>query len=270
MSFSGSRSKFHKLVKFLYKLGVFIGVLPFSIDCNVHSVAKRSRVLQLYSILITTSMIIFLTVFHVKSFMDLMDEISDDENGRDILIIVSALEFTGQLIVLVATAMCLVFSGQTIIDLVNEGLKIEHNLSNSKFYNVKKLSMIIVKVGLKDVIYSLGSFGFFILRDEKHGAFLYYYELISTPVYCIVLGYCMNLKAISFYYASYLLSTFNTELISLLEKHNLTSTLQKIKKLARSYERLLTFIESCYELLKINSTVTILSSFAMLTGEVGD
>lgn len=260
MSFSESRSKFHKIVKILHKLGTFVGFLPFTFD-GLNKVGKRSRVLECYSILLNMSLITFLSIVNIEDFVKLVRGFSHDPNGRDILIIVSGLEYFSQMCVLITLLMCLISNGQSLVDLVNEGIKIEKFCTIPKFYNHQLLIRIILKVVLKDVIFLIGYFSFLI--SSKKDSIFFYHELIMTPIFCIAFGYGVNLKIICFYYVSFLLRSLNKKLESL-NKVDAKS----INSICKTYQKLLIFLENTYKIIKINTTALILNSLVMMSGEV--
>jgi hypothetical protein len=113
--FSNNRLIFSILSKVFYGLGIFVGVLSFSFDRSKNSV-KRSRALECYSFLFISYQIIDMTIIYIRvSF----------STSNVVILVAIFLQLFSIVLSMFVLLICLISSRQAIVDLVNDGLRIE-------------------------------------------------------------------------------------------------------------------------------------------------
>jgi hypothetical protein len=249
-----NRLIFSILVRVLYKLGIFAGVLSFSFDKVNHSV-RRSRVLECYCFIFIAKQMIFATIFYIRIFIYAQHFKIVDE----VLLVVIILQLLSLVLNWVVLLICLISNRQAIVDLVNDGLKIEKDFRSnftSKPWNFKLLYLMF----FKDIIYCMGHTYFAIYAKRDDGELFHFYKIISIFICSVSLGFAENLKIISLFRVSHFLGVLNKSL----SRGKMTGNTESIREISKRYERLLTFAENICKPLRFRTT-TILIVFLIVT-----
>ncbi len=132
---SKAQLKFYKLAKVLHKIGIFLGVLTFTFD-GKRNVVKRSRVLEVYNCLLTLLITVSLLIAYAEMCKDVATDTNIDDNAHLIFFVSYIIQVSTFLAILTTLLICLVSNRQAIVDLVNDGLKIEQEFRRS--YKLKR------------------------------------------------------------------------------------------------------------------------------------
>jgi hypothetical protein len=250
-----NRLIFSILVKIFYGLGIFVGVLPFSFDRLKNSV-KRSRALECYSFLFISYQIIYMTTMYMRTSFIISDEI---------LFVANFLQLFSIVLNLMVLLICLVGNRKAIVDLVNDGLKIEQDFRN-KFYSKPWNLNFIFLIFSKDIIQLIGHTYFSISAKRNSGNLYHYYKIVSAVTYLFSLGFLENLKIVLLFHVSHLLGMLNKSL----SRAKRTNNTESIREISEMYDRLLIFAEKICKILRFRMTTTLIQFLVMTSTEVWD
>jgi hypothetical protein len=254
--FLKSQSNFSILVKIFYRFGIFVGVLLFSFDRFKNSI-KSSRILECYSFLFISYQIIDMTIMYIRTSFIISD---------DVVYFVNFLQLFFIILNWMILLICLTSSRQGIVDLVNDGLKIELDFKrkySSRSWNFHFFSFMF----LKDIIQLLGHTYFTISAKRNDGNLYHSYKILSAVTYLFSLGFSENLKIISLFRVSHLLGVLNKSLM-FLSREKGTSSTKSIREISEMYERLLTFAEKICKLLRFRTTAVLMLFLVIISTEV--
>jgi hypothetical protein len=163
----------------------------------------------------------------------------------------------------VVLLICLVGNRKAIVDLVNDGLKIEQNFREkfgSKSWNLHLIFWVLSK----DIILSIGHTYFAILAKGNFGFYFHFYKIISTVIFHIAYAIVENLKIISLFYVSHLLGVLNNNL----SRGKRTGDTESIREISEMYERLLIFSENICKVWRFHTTTVLIQILSMTSTEV--
>ncbi len=251
-----NRLIFSILSKVFYGVGIFAGVLSFSFD-RLKNTVKRSRALECYSFLFISYQIIDMTIIYIRiSFI-----ISDD-----VLWVANFLQLFSIVLNMVVLLICLMRNRQTIVDLVNDGLKIQQIFR--KNYSSKPWNLyFIFLIFSKDIIQLIGHTYFAILAKRNSGNLYHCYKIVSAVIFSVSLGFAENLKIISLFRVSHLLGALNKSLM-FIGRGTKTSNTESIREISEIYERLLTFAENICKALRFRTSTVLIQFLIMTSTEV--
>jgi hypothetical protein len=252
---SKNRLNFLRFVKLFHKLGIFTGILSLTFE-RFKNTVKRSRPLECYSFIFVSSVITYITIWHIRTLLELSDPI---------LVLVTSLQMCSKILNWTVLLICLTTNRQRIRKLVNDGLEIEQDLRNHFYSKPWNLYLILV-IYFKDIIYLIGNTYFIISTRWNDGMIFYCYRIVSAACWCISVGFTENLKIICYFRVSHLLGVLNYNLKLL--NRNGAINIESIRKISQMYERLLTFAENIRQLLKFRTTTVLLNALIVASTEV--
>jgi hypothetical protein len=197
--------------------------------------------------------VILRIIVHIKLFVTVTDFL---------LGVVASLQLFFFVLNWIVLLICLIIDRQKIIDLVNDGLKIEQDFRNHYYSKPWNLYLILV-IFLKDIIYAAGYTYFNISARRNDGILFYYYRIVSAPILCFSIGFTENLKVIAYFHVSHLLGVLNK---SLCQKRRIN--IESIREISEMCERLLTFADKISKILKYRTTTVLLNSLIITSTEV--
>jgi hypothetical protein len=155
---------------------------------------------------------------------------------------------------------------KAIVDLVNDGLKIEQDFRR-KYYSKPWNLHFIFWIFLKDIIYLTGHTYFTVLAKRNDGLLFHWYRIISAVIFSISLGLVENFKIISLFHVSYLLAILNKSLM-FMGRGKKTISFESIREISEMYDRLLIFSENICKLLRYRTTMVLINALIMISTEV--
>jgi hypothetical protein len=235
-----------------------VGILPFSFD-RLKNTVKRSRALECYSFLYISVKIIYVATYYIRVFIYSLHHKKSD----GVLLAAIILQSFSVVLNLIMLLICLVSNRQAIVDLVNDGLKIEQDFQKKchlRPWNLKFYFMIFSK----DIIYIIGHTYFAIFAKRNDGELFHCFKIVLTVIYSISTLFAENLKIISLFRVSHLLGRLNKSL----SQAKRTGNTESIQEISKMYDRLLTFAENICKLLRFRTTTTLIQFLVMISTEV--
>ncbi len=251
--FPKNRRKFSRFVNFFHKLGIIVGILSFTFD-RLGNRVKRSRTLECYSFLLISSWVILRIIIHIKLFVTVTDFL---------LGVVASLQLFFFVLNWIVLLITLTSNRQKIVDLVNDGLKIEQDFRNH-YYSKSWNHNMVLAIFLKDIIYAAGYTYFNISARRNDGIFFYYYRIVSATILCFSIGFTENLKIICSFHVSHLLGVLNKSL----SRKRTTINIESIQEISKMYERLLVFADKISKISKFRTTMVLINSLIITSTEV--
>jgi hypothetical protein len=244
------------LVKVFYKLGIFVGILPFSFD-RLKNTVERSRALECYSFFIIQYITIYMSIMYIRTSFIISDVV---------VIVANFLQLFSVVLNWMVLLICLINNRKTIVDLVNDGLRIEQDFR--KKYSSRPWNLyFIFLMFLKDVIFFTGHTYFVISAKRNSGFYFHCYRIISSVIYNIALVIVENLKIISLFYVSHLLRVLNNNLASL-SRGKRTNNTVSIREISEMYDRLLIYSENMCKLWRFHMATVLIQILVMTSTEV--
>jgi hypothetical protein len=247
------RLSFSRFMKVLHKLGMVAAILSFTFDGQENRV-KRSRRLECYSFLLISGRIIFTVIMYVRFSLTFTDVV---------LGVVTFLQMIFIFLNWSVLLMCLTSNRQRIVELVNDGLKIERDF-RIKYYPTSWNFYLIFVIYFKDIFYVAGRIYYLVSENGNNGFFLYYLRIVSIIIFSFTLAFVENFKIIAHYHVSHLLGVLN----KLLSRKRCNINIESIREISKMYERLLIFTENISKLLKFRTATVLISSLIITSTEV--
>lgn len=266
---SNSRLRFYKLAKFVHKIGILIGILAFTFD-GKRSIVKRSRVLELYNYFSTFWAIAIMIAIYVEACDILAKDTHIDDNAQMILIVLNIIQALTYTVFLMSLLIFLVSNRQAIVDLINDGLKIEQEFRRSYKVNAWRPATILLIINAKDIINSIGLTYFSITLNAKNAPISNIVSIPYSMVSRFFFSFTENLKFLSLFYLAHLLRTLNVRLqiLKRIEPQSDYEVLQAFEKVSKMYGKLLMFAERMCKLLKYHTTCIFAYSLIVTSAKV--
>jgi hypothetical protein len=164
----------------------------------------------------------------------------------------------------------LAYNRQVIVDLINDGLKIEQGFRRSfnvKAWNPAKLLFII---NSKDIISLITRIYFTLSLNAKNAPISHFFIIPSSISFTLVFCFAENLKFFALFYLAQLLRTLNERLkfSKRIDRKNDKEALLTFEEISKMYEKLLAFAERMCKLLKYHTTALVIYSFILTSAKV--
>jgi hypothetical protein len=193
-----------------------------------------------------------------------------DENARIINTVSNMIQLSSFIVVLMTLLICLVSNRQAIVDLVNDGLKIEREFRRN--YRVKAWNpvKILIIINSKDIIATIALTYFSKSANAEIEPISHHFVVPFSMIFRIFFSFLENFKIFSLFYLAHLLRTLNARL-KLLKRIDPQSDFdfqQAFEGILKMYGRLLILAERICKVLKYHTTAILIYSLIVTTTKV--
>jgi hypothetical protein len=218
----------------------------------------------------TLLIIPIMLIAYVEMYKVVATDTNIDDNARLIFIVSYIIQVSAFSAILTTLLFCLVSNRQAIVDLVNDGLKIEREFRRS--YKVKAWSptMILFIIHSKDIIITIGLTYFSSSLNAKTAPISHYFVVPYSMIFRFFFGFVENLKIFSLFYLANLLRSLNDrlKLLKRIDRQSDFEVQQAFENIFKTYGKLVKFAERICKLLKYHTTAIIIYSLMLTTAKV--
>jgi hypothetical protein len=168
-----------------------------------------------------------------------------DSNARVILVILNVNEFFAYIGVSMTLLICLVSNRQVIVDLINDGLKIEQEFRRRYKVKAWKPAKLLLIINSKDIISLIGRTYLMSALNKKKAPISHFFAIPNSIIFSLVLCFTENLKFFVLFYLA-----------------------QLFLEISKMYEKLLVFAERICKVLKYYTTALVIYALILTTVKV--
>jgi hypothetical protein len=240
-------------IKFLFKVGVILGIHKFSFDKNTGQFVK-SKCLSIYNFFVWTIVILYTPYEFYNAAIVEIQLAGSDQNGIFLIAITYFGVFSTLYLSTITMFYCLHFGKHNLLDLLNKGielyrsvryLKISPEPPTDRIFWLLFMKMVVLGVPMALLVWSH--------LHEKSAIF----TLFFMTRMCFAYTFCLDLRNLIFLVAAHLMKLLRMKFCNLtrrIGRNNSSDLAKEFRKFTKLYQEILDFVVKVDDFLSIHTS----------------